>query len=181
MAEELVFKPVLENQSLVASSVFDAVKSWQGPEAREEFLVAEIDPQYLGGEDLCRHYGVDPLSGANCLVVKGVRGEKEVIASCIVPVGYKYNMNGAVRKALGVRMVSIAPLDFVLAETKMEHGSITPIGLPDDWIKFIDPLVFESQRIIVGGGLQKSKLSIRSSALLALPNAQKLEGLAKAA
>lgn len=117
--------------------------------------------------------------GINCLIVEGVRGGKKKVAALLVPVGYKYDMNSTVRKALDARMVSVASLDFVLKETNMEYGSITPIGLPKDWLIFIDPLVLENEDIIIGGGLKKSKIKVPTSILLSFPNVKVLEGLAK--
>jgi len=141
--------------------------------------VAEIDPEFAGGIELCNKYGVDPRNGANCLVVEGKRGEISTIAVCLVPVGYKYDMSGVVRKRLNARQVSVASLDLVIKQSGMEYGSITPIGLPEEWNIFIDPLVLEPERIIIGGGFKVSKLSIPSIALLHLPKAEVLAGLAK--
>ena len=76
-------------------------------------------------------------------------------------------------------MVSVAPLEYVMEKTKMEYGSINPIGLPKDWKLFIDPKVLEVERIICGSGLQNSKLSLPSKYLLKLNNAEVLENLAK--
>ncbi|HAN09483.1 MAG TPA: hypothetical protein DCP90_02605 [Clostridiales bacterium] len=175
----LKFKPVVENPELVTTTIFNAVTEWVGICAKEEFLVAEIDPEFAGGVELCNKYNVNPMSGANCLVVEGRRGDKITYASCLVPVGYRYDMSGVVRKAMNARTVSVAPLEFVLEQSQMEYGSITPIGLPKDWMLFIDPLVLKNERIIIGGGFKKSKLSIPSSTLLSLPNAVQLDGMAK--
>ncbi len=177
----LNFSPVLDRPDLVPSSLYQAVKSWSGPHNPAEFLVAEIDPEYAGGTELCAKYGVDPRMGANCLVVEGTRSNISTLAVCLVPVGYRFDMSGVVRKRINARQVSVASLDFVISKTKMEYGSITPIGLPKEWVIFIDPLVFQFDRIIIGGGLKKSKLSVPSKALLSLPNAEILEGLAKKA
>lgn len=180
MNNSMVFESVAKRPDLVPAPVFETINNWSGPQEKNNFWVAEIDPEFAGGIELCQKYNIDIMEGVNCLIVRGVRGNKQTIAACLVPVGYKYNMNGVIRKVLNARQVSVAPLDFVLAESKMEYGSITPVGLPEDWLKLIDPLVLKSDRIIIGGGYKKSKLSIPSSALLYLPNAIKLEGVAKA-
>lgn len=179
MDKLLDFKPVIENIDLVPQNIYDVINNWNGDENNSDFFVAEIDPEFAGGVELCEKYNIDPKYGANCLVVDGIRGDNHTYAVLLVPVGYKYNMSNVVRKELNARMVSVAPLDFVLEQSKMEYGSITPIGLPKEWLLFIDPLVLENERIIIGGGYKKSKLSIPSKALLSLPNAQVLEGLAK--
>ena len=175
----LTFNPVLENLHLVPSTVYNAIKEGYWSCEKSNFLVAEIDPQYAGGKELCDKYQIDASKGANCLVVNGIRGKNKTYAACLVPVGYRYDMSGIVRKTMNARQVSVAPLDFVLSKTQMEYGSITPIGLPAEWLLFIDPAVLTHKYIIVGGGLVKSKLCIPSSVLLDIPNASVLEGLAK--
>jgi prolyl-tRNA editing enzyme YbaK/EbsC (Cys-tRNA(Pro) deacylase) len=175
----LIFVPVLERPDLVSSTVFEAIRLWPGPESPMDFLVAEIDPAFANGTDVCAKYGIDPSAGANCLVVQASRGQTKTLATCLVPVGYRYDMSGVVRRQMNARQVSVAPLELVLQMSQMEFGSITPIGLPNDWLTFIDPLVLVNERIVIGGGLKKSKLSIPSVALTRLPGAQKLEGLAR--
>ena len=175
----LSFNPVIENPCLVSRSIYDDIISKDWHCDKKDFLVAEIDPQYAGGMELCEKYQIDITKGANCLIVNGIRGKNKTFAACIVPVGYRYDMSGVVRKKMGVRQVSVAPLDYVLSKTQMEYGSITPIGLPSEWLMFIDPKVLIHKHIVVGGGLVKSKLLIPSKALLDIPNAQVLDGLAK--
>lgn len=175
----LEFFPVCHRQDLVPPTVLAAVKSWPDNKEAEKFLVAEIDPEFAEGTAVCDKYNISPMYGANCLVVMGKRGSTVTYASCLVPVGYRYDMSGVVRKQLNARQVSVAPLNFVLEISQMEYGSITPIGLPHEWFLFIDPQVLASERIIIGGGLKKSKLSIPSTALLRIPNSMSLDGLAK--
>ncbi len=174
----LEFKPVIDNQNLVSRSVFETVTNWN-KEDKKEFLVAEIDEAFAAGIDLCNKYNIDTRYGANCLIVVGIRGMSKTYAALVVPVGFKYDMSHIVKKMMNARMVSVASLEYVLEKTNMEFGSITPIGLPDDWLILIDPKVLENEKIIIGGGLKKSKLIIPSKALLSLPNSMILEGLAK--
>lgn len=175
----LSFNPVLDYAQLVPKTVYNAILQGNWSCDKRDFLVAEIDPQYAGGKELCEKYQIDVSQGVNCLVVIGIRGQNKSYAACLVPVGYRYDMSGVVRKTMGVRQVSVAPLDFVISQTQMEYGSITPIGLPNQWSMFIDPAVITHKHIIVGGGLAKSKLCIPSSVLLDIPNSIILEGLAK--
>ena len=175
----LIFQPVLDHPDLVAPSVLKAVQNWGGKTAPEEIKVAEIDPALCGGNDLFAHYNLDPLEGANCLVVEAKRGESKTLCACLAPVGYKMDLGGVLRKHVNARIVSMAPLDLVLQATQMEHGSVTPVGLPLDWRIFIDSHLKNSPRLIVGGGLKKSKLQLPLEALLELPQAEMLEGLGR--
>lgn len=175
---KLSFSPIIENKDLVCESIYNVVENWCDSIQKGQFMVAEINPEYAGGIELCQKYGVNPRMGANCLVVIGVRGQVETYAACVVPVGFRYDMSGVVRKCLNARRVSVAPLDKVIEATGMEYGSITAIGLPKEWKIFIDPMVMECKEIIMGSGLKKSKICFPSSVLLQLPNTQILEGLA---
>lgn len=107
------------------------------------------------------------------------RGENKKYVALLVPTGYRYNMSSTVRKHTNSRMVSVAPLEYVLEKTKMEYGSINPIGIPSEWMIFIDPKVMEVDRIVCGSGLQKSKISLPSKYLLKLENVEILDNLAK--
>jgi prolyl-tRNA editing enzyme YbaK/EbsC (Cys-tRNA(Pro) deacylase) len=179
-AEALAFFPVIDRPDLVAPTVLSAVKNWRGQTPVTDIKVAEIDPAFCGGEDLCEHYGVDPSAGANCLIVEAKRGADKTYCACLAPVGQKMDLGGTLRRHVGARLVSMAPLDFVLETTGMEHGSVTPVGLPEDWKIFLDASLVSVPRLIVGGGLRKSKLQLPSAALLELLNASALAGLSKA-
>ncbi len=175
----LNFESAIENKELIPDTVFQTINTWSGLVAKETFLVAEIDPAFAGGIELCNHYNINMEIGANCLVVEGKRNKQVSYAVCLVPIGFKYNMSSVIRKAMNARQVSVAPLQMVLDISQMEYGSITPIGLPKEWPLYIDPLVMKNERIIIGGGFVKSKLSILTQALLDMPNSVVLDGVAK--
>ena len=61
----------------------------------------------------------------------------------------------------------------------MEFGSITPLGLPNDWFILADASIFEQTDVIIGGGLVKSKLQIATKDLKQIPNLIVVENLAK--
>lgn len=176
---KLDFKKVLDNKNLVAESTYNCIDKLFSKEEKNEFLVAEIEPEYMDGIKLCEHYNIDTKEGANCLICECKRGENKSYVALLVPTGYRYNMSSTVRKYTNSRMVSVAPVDYVLEKTKMEYGSIKPIGLPEDWKLFIDPKVLEVERIVCGSGLQKSKISLPSKYLLKLNTVEILENLAK--
>lgn len=179
MNNNLNFKGIEENKELIAESTYNCIKNLFSNEDQKNILVAEIDPKYMDDIKLCEHYNIDIKNGVNCLICECKRGENKSYVALLVPTGYKYNMSSTVRKYTNSRMVSVAPLKYVLEEIKMEYGSINPIGLPQEWKIFIDPKVMEVERIICGSGLQKSKLSLPSKYLLKIPNAELLENLAK--
>lgn len=175
MESTLNFQPVADHPQLVSESVFQATPPSSG------VLVAEIDPQYMNGLTLTEHYGGNPDDGANCIIVRGKRGETRTTAAILVPVGYRADLNGIVCEKLNAKKVSMAPLEETLQETGMEYGSITPVGLPDTYRLLIDSRIMEKENIVVGGGKQISKLLVPTAFLKSLSNVEIVEDLAKPA
>ncbi len=171
MKEYLDFKPIKDHPELVSESVYNAAQN------SPDVLVGRIDPQYMNGIALSDHYDVDLEDGANCIVVRGKRGEARMMAAVLVPVGYRADLNGLVCEKLDAKKVSMAPLEEIIQGTGMEYGSITPVGLPQTYKILIDSRLIEKEKIIVGGGKQISKLLVSTSFLRTLPNVEVVEGL----
>lgn len=170
MKEHLDFQPVKEHPELVSDSVYRDTED-------SDVLVGKIDPQYMNGTALSDHYDVNLDDGANCIVVKGKRGEERMIAAVLVPVGYRADLNGLVCEKLNAKKVSMAPLEEVIEETGMEYGSITPVGLPESWKVLIDSRLMQKEKIIVGAGKQIAKLLVPTAFLKALPNVEVVQDL----
>jgi prolyl-tRNA editing enzyme YbaK/EbsC (Cys-tRNA(Pro) deacylase) len=139
--------------------------------------VVEIDPALADTQALNEAFGIAPESGANCVIVLGRRGSEQRPAACVVLSSTRADVNGLVRRTLDVRKCSFAPQDWAVGETGMEHGGITPVGLPADWPILVDRAVTEQPWVIVGSGLRRSKLVLPGSALAELPGAHVLDGL----
>ena len=179
MNNTLEFKNVMDYKDLVSESTYDYIDATFSNDEKSNILVAEINSEFMDGIKLCEYYNIDRKIGVNCLICECKRGENKSYVALLVPTGYRYNMSSTVRKHTHSRMVLVAPLDYVLEQTKMEYGSINPLGLPSDWKIFIDPKVLDVEKIICGSGLQKSKLSLPSKYLLKLNNVEVLENLAR--
>ncbi len=179
MKEKLSFQMVSNCKKLVAETTYQRIDECFTEEEKENILVAEINPDYMDGGALFEHYQIDKQMGVNCLICECKRSENKTYVALLVPTGYRYNMSTTVRRYTNARIVSVAPLDYVLQQTKMEYGSINPIGLPKDWKILIDSKVLDSDRIICGSGLQYSKLSLPSNYIFKLDNVEVLENLAK--
>ncbi len=177
MPSPLPLEPAINRPDLLPPSIVELLNSWTGSTPVEDILVAPIDPDFAGSAEFCEKYDVAPEDGANCVIVEAIRGETHTLAACLVPVNCKADINKTAKKILDARKISFAPLDKVLQETGMEYGGVTPVGLPKDYIILIDSRIILKDRIIVGGGYRKSKISIPGKALGELPNAQVIEGL----
>ena len=93
---------------------------------------------------------------------------------CLVRGSDRADVNGVVRRHLGARKLSFAPMDDAVALTGMEYGGITPIGLPADWPILVDESVAGHERLIVGSGIRGSKILVSGAFLASLPNAEVL-------
>ena len=78
-----------------------------------------------------------------------------------------------------MRKASFAPTDVAVAETGMEYGGITPIGLPPGWPVLVDRAVAESPRVVIGSGVRRSKLWLPGPLLAGLPGIDVVDGLAR--
>jgi prolyl-tRNA editing enzyme YbaK/EbsC (Cys-tRNA(Pro) deacylase) len=141
--------------------------------------VAEIDPRLADTAAFCDAYGVRLDESANCVLVAGRRAGETRMAACLVLATTRADINGLVRRQLDVRKVSFAPMETAVAETGMEYGGITPVGLPAGWPILVDSAVAAAPRVIVGSGVRRSKLVLPGAALAELPGAVVLEDLGR--
>ncbi|EKX61729.1 YbaK/EbsC family protein [Streptomyces ipomoeae] len=158
--------------------VADAVRHWRGSVPAEDILYVETDPRWADTAVFVQHYGQELLEqSANCVVVAGRRGGESSLAACVVPSTTRVDVNGVVRRQLGARKASFASMDTATGETGMEHGGITPVGLPEAWPVLVDSAVVELPYVLVGSGRRRGKLLVPGKAFAELPNAVVLEGL----
>jgi len=138
-----------------------------------QFLI-QVGVQRNGGRS---NYKISLGQTVNCVVVKATRGDKNWYAACLIFGNTRADVNGLVRRHLGARKASFAPMEEAVALTRMEYGGITPVGLPSDWPILIDKAVADSTEVVIGSGIRKSKLIVTGKFLADLPNAVILEGL----
>ena len=173
-------RPALSHPELLAKPVAVALAGWAAGDAGDagQVEVAEIDPELADTAAFCEHYGIPPEKSANCVVIAAKRRGETTFAACLVTAVTRADVNGAVRRRLGARKASFAPVEDALAATGMEYGGITPIGLPPDWPVLIDGAVVRQPHVIIGSGIRGSKLRLPGALLARLPGAEVIEGLA---
>ncbi|WP_353826897.1 YbaK/EbsC family protein [Agromyces sp. SYSU T0242] len=169
----LDFAPALDAPRLLAPPTERAVAT-MAPTQAADVLVSAIEPGLADTAAFCEHYEVSMADGANCVVVQARRGERTWYAACLVRGSDRADVNGVIRRHLGARRLSFAPMDDAVELTGMEYGGITPIGLPSDWPILVDESVAAHPRLIVGSGIRGSKLLVTGRLLAALPNAEVL-------
>lgn len=169
--------PALHRTDLLAPPVVAALRAWAGPTPVDEIGIAEIDPALADTRAFCERYGVALAASANCVVAAGRRGETTRLAACVVLATTRADVNGLVRRRLDARKASFAPMELAVAETGMEYGGITPLGLPAAWPLLVDAAVIDTPQVVVGSGVRRSKLVLPGKTLAELPSAEVVPGL----
>lgn len=167
--------PATDHPDLLAPPVVAALADWSGA---AEVAVVEIDPDLADTAAMSEAYAVSLLASVNCVLVGGARAGDERIAACLVRADTRADVNKAVRKLIDVRKASFLPMDQAVEESGMEHGGITPVGLPSTWRLLIDSRVLEIDVAIIGSGVRRSKLLLPGHLLATLPGAEIIAGLA---
>jgi prolyl-tRNA editing enzyme YbaK/EbsC (Cys-tRNA(Pro) deacylase) len=170
--------PALSRPDLLAAPVAGVLAAL-GEAAAGEVGVAEIDPAAADTATFCERYGVSPAESANCVVISGKREGEVRYAACVILATTRADVNNVARRELDVRKASFAPMDTAVAETGMEYGGITPLGLPASWPVLVDAAVADTPYVVIGSGVRHSKLVLPAKLLASLPGARVIDGLAR--
>jgi prolyl-tRNA editing enzyme YbaK/EbsC (Cys-tRNA(Pro) deacylase) len=165
---KLDWQPALEVPELLAAPVraaLDGVTAY----------AAAIDAELADTAAFCAEYDVPMEASANCVIVLGKRAGEESYAAVLVLATDRADVNGVVRKHLGVRKISFAAQHDAVSTTSMEYGGITPIGLPADWPVLVDEAVVKAGMVVIGSGIRGSKLLLDGAELAKLPTATVLD------
>ena len=168
--------PVLEHLDLVAEPVATALDAWSGAAG---VAVVEIDPGLADTAAMSEAYDIAMTAGGNCVVVAGARAGDERVAACVVRADTRADVNTLVRKMLDVRKASFLPMDRAVAETRMEHGGITPLGLPAGWRVLVHDALLAEPVVVLGSGVRRSKLLVPGALLADLPGAEVVADLGR--
>ncbi len=166
--------PATEHPGLLGAPVAAALGDWtHAPQVG----VVEIDPELADTAAMTEAYAVPLAASANCVVVAGRRGGEERVAACVVRADTRADVNNLVKRALDVRKASFLAMDRAVEESGMEHGGITPLGLPAHWRLLLDARVVDIDVAVVGSGVRRSKLLLPGRLLAELPGAEVVDGL----
>ncbi len=168
--------PAAEHPDLVAAPVAEALAGWPGA---VEVAVVDIDPDLADTAAMSEAYGIPMTASGNCVVVSGARAGDERIAACVVRADTRADVNTLVRKMLDVRKASFLPTERAVAETGMEYGGITPLGLPAGWRVLVHDALLDEPIVVVGSGVRRSKLLLPGRLLADLPGAEVVRDLGR--
>ena len=140
------------------------------------YEVIDCDPSFADTAEFCNHYGYSLDESANAILLEG-KAESPVYALCVVLATTRINVNKVARKRLGTRKASFASAKITKELTGMEIGGVTPVGLPEDLPVWIDSLVMEAPKVIIGAGSRSAKIYLSPDNLLRFPNTHIVDGL----
>ena len=145
-------------------------------DAGATYEVIDCDPSFADTAEFCNHYGYSLDESANAILLEG-KAESPVYALCVVLATTRINVNKVARKRLGTRKASFASAKITKELTGMEIGGVTPVGLPEDLPVWIDSLVMEAPKVIIGAGSRSAKIYLSPDNLLRFPNTHIVDGL----
>ncbi|GHC73950.1 hypothetical protein GCM10007079_08440 [Nocardiopsis terrae] len=169
MAERIEWVAAHDHPELTAEPVREAIAPFDG-----SVRAASIDPDLADTAEFCEAYGLALDTSANCVVLSAKRGGEVTYAACMVLATDRADVNGVLRRHLGARKASFAPMDEATGLTGMEYGGITPFGVPRGWPILVDKRVYDTPWVVVGSGLRGSKLRVPGPLLAELPGAEVL-------
>lgn len=135
------------------------------------------DPALADTAAFCAHYGVPPERTGNTIIVASKKEPKQY-AACLVLATSRLDVNHAVARLMGVKKLSFAAAEETRGLTGMEVGGVTVFGLPAELPLYVDSRVMLLDEVLIGGGSRSWKIWIAPEALLRIPGASVVEGLA---
>jgi prolyl-tRNA editing enzyme YbaK/EbsC (Cys-tRNA(Pro) deacylase) len=139
--------------------------------------VMDCDPSLADTAQFCEAYGIAPEESANAILVASKKPEGHH-AVCVALAHTRVDVNGTVRRKLGVRKLSFAPAELTRELTGQEIGGVTIFGLPDGLPVWLDARILGCERIIVGAGSRSAKISLDPSQLVGLDGYEFVDDLA---
>jgi prolyl-tRNA editing enzyme YbaK/EbsC (Cys-tRNA(Pro) deacylase) len=101
------------------------------------------------------------------------------VSACLVLATTRLDVNGVVRRRMGVKKASFANADQTMEMTGMEIGGVTIFGLPAGIPVWIDPRVMENDWIIIGAGSRTAKIRLDPGQLAGLNGFEVVPDLAQ--
>lgn len=143
------------------------------------YEVMDCDPDLADTAQFCEAYGVPLEESANAILVASKKPEGHH-AVCVALAHTRLDVNGAVRRKLGVRKLSFAPAEVTREVTGQEIGGVTIFGLPSDVPVWLDSRVLTCDRIVVGAGSRSAKIRLDPGQLVGVDGYEFVDDLATA-
>ena len=141
------------------------------------YEVMDCDPELADTAQFCEAYGVPLDESANAILVASKKPEGQQVV-CVALAHTRLDVNGAVRRKLGVRKLSFASAEATRELTGQEIGGVTIFGLPDGLAVWLDARVLEHDSIIVGAGSRSAKIRFDPRQLVGVDRYEFVDDLA---
>lgn len=141
------------------------------------YEVMDCDPDLADTAEFCEAYGVPLEESANAILVASKKPEGHH-AVCVALAHTRLDVNGAVRRKLGVSKLSFAPADVTRELTGQEIGGVTIFGLPSGVAVWLDSRVLACDRIVVGAGSRSAKIRLDPGQLVGVAGYEFVDDLA---
>lgn len=135
------------------------------------------DPDFADTAAFCERYGTAPEDTANTIVVVGKSDPRRYVA-CVVLATTRLDVNGAVKRRLGIRKVSFASAEETRGLTGMLIGGVTALALPEELPIWVDEAVMARPTIVLGGGSRSLKIRVAPAVFAHLPTTEIVPALA---
>lgn len=144
-----------------------------------DYAVMACDPDLADTAEFCEAYGAPVDQAANAILVASKKPEGRH-AMCLVLAHTRLDVNGTVRRKLGVRKVSFASAEATREMTGQQVGGVTVFGLPEDLTVWLDHRVVDRDQVIVGAGSRTAKIRLDPTQLVGLDGYEVVADLATA-
>jgi prolyl-tRNA editing enzyme YbaK/EbsC (Cys-tRNA(Pro) deacylase) len=141
------------------------------------YEIMDCDPGLADTAQFCEAYGVPLEESANAILVASKKPEGHH-AVCVALAHTRLDVNGVVRRRLGVRKLSFAPADLTRELTGQEIGGVTIFGLPDGLPVWLDARVLACDSVVVGAGSRSAKIRLDPSQLVGVDGYEFIDDLA---
>jgi len=137
------------------------------------------DPELADTAEFCEAYGIPLNQSANAILVASRKPEGHN-AMCLVLADTRLDVNGVVRKRLGVRKVSFASGEITRELTGQEIGGVTVFDLPTGLPVWVDSRVLDHDWVVIGAGSRTAKLKLDPAQFANQDGFEVVEDLARA-
>lgn len=138
----------------------------------------DCDPELADTAAFCAAYGFSAAESVNTILVVG-KSDPPRFAACLVRADTRLDVNGTVRRMLGVKKASFASAEDTMALTGMMIGGVTALALPEGLPVWIDAAVLDHPMVVLGGGTRSMKIQLPPASLRGLVGAEVVDGLAR--
>lgn len=121
------------------------------------YEVMDCDPALADTAEFCAAYGIALEESANAILIASKKPAGQYAVGVALATT-RLDVNGVVRRKLGVRKLSFASADVTRELTGQEIGGVTIFGLPDGLPVWLDARVLERDRVVVGAGSRTAKI-----------------------